>query len=208
MKLPSNLTCSSCPCRAASVEHGAEGVCNRQQAPNHQSTFLLHWHCWAPHCYSHSHEPSAPNWMHMSSHFAQCPSVRVCAEGLVGITAPPASIPVGRAYSWEGTLKLGPGQMKNRRKTVSPLPFTLCCLKYKIQGTTGSNREREAQTSMEVSYPWAGKPVFHFLFELFMHIFLKESHWTKKPNQNNKNKSRHVGPIESDFQGKPHVNLE
>lgn len=165
MKLPSNL-------RTAALRVSAAG----SKDQSHHSTLLLHKHCWALCCDSRSREPSVPNWMHTSPHFAQHHSVRVCAEGLVGITAPVAwedsSIPGGEGILTGGDIKAGTrGNEEWEKNSLSP-PLEDVLPKMQDSGNNREcERERDAQASKEFSYPWAGKSVFCFLFGLFMLFF-------------------------------------
>jgi len=101
-----------------------------------------------------------------------------------------------------GEIKVGTRRNEEWVKKVSPLPLRVYCLKCKIQGTTVSVREREMLKPVRSSTPEQGNQFS--VFGLFMHFFKEETLVKKKK----KSYSRHVGPIESDFQGKSHVNME
>lgn len=103
------------------------------------------------------------------------PSVRMCAGGLMSITAPLAqedpTVPGGEDKLMGGDIKAGTrGNKEWEKNSLSPpLEDVLPSMQ-----DSGNNREceteRDAQACKEVSYPWAGKPVFCFLFGLVMHF--------------------------------------
>lgn len=79
-------------------------------------------------------------------------------------------------------------------------------LKYKIQGTTVSVREREMLKPVRSSIP--DQLSVSFLDCLGYYFFFLKRESLDTHTHTKKSDSRHIGPIESDFQGKPHVNLE